>query len=84
MRKLETKIINKITWKLWHYSISDDTFAHLIKRRFWVFMSKVFKVGLCIQCGKLTKQKHRFTDDGETSYLDYCHDICFEYLQERL
>lgn len=41
-------------------------------------------VGPCFSCGKLTSQKHYFTDDGETRFLDYCHDICFELLLEKL
>jgi hypothetical protein len=42
------------------------------------------KKGKCVVCGRLTEDRHYFTDDGESSYLDFCCDECWEYLQERL
>lgn len=43
--------------------------------------------GFCIDCGKITRTKKRFSDgadqddDGswyQTGYDDFCHEICYE------
>jgi len=46
--------------------------------------------GKCIVCDKMTKEKHEFCDSvdeegqPEGKYFDYCHDLCFESLAEKL
>ncbi len=82
---LQTKIINKITWKLFGYSISNDTFTKLFLRRFWMYIGKFFKIGQCQNCGRITSNKNSFCDsDGDMPYQDYCCDDCYDYLLSKI
>ncbi len=83
-RNFEKKITNCITWKKYGYkNLTDDNLLYLLKRRFWNFIDEKFKIGPCCLCGKLTKNKCLFSDDGEVSYWDYCCKGCEFYLREK-
>lgn len=43
--------------------------------------------GMCVNCHRLTAERHRFTDDPESNgygYLDWCCDECYEHLVEKI
>jgi len=52
------------------------------------------KKGKCCVCGQLTNKKYRFSDDWDedekgnvtsgVSYLDFCHEECYENLMAEL
>lgn len=89
---LEQKIVNKITKKLFGYIQSPDSFKKMFERRFWYYISKIFNIGKCVECGKLTKEQNQFADDAEQDeegkwqassvYSAYCHEGCFENIQD--
>lgn len=47
---------------------------------------KLFGLGLCTCCGRVTGEIGRFSDDPEdtSGYPDWCHEECYEYLMGKI